>query len=142
MKRILTIILVLAAATAFAQDMEPPMYGLYESTDRQFLSLEDSLEHVRNGITFRIGISPEDPGYVWVLWDYDGDGLRDEEVERYRYEIDGEGIYWTDSDGVYASWFSDGEWFMLLDFEDEQYIVVLRQLKDWAQTEHQMRGRI
>jgi hypothetical protein len=136
MKRIVTLVMTLIVgltAIAAAEDYEPPMYGLYESTAAQYDVTDDGLKQVRPWANFRIGFDPEMPRSVMVLWDYDGNGLENETVETYRIYIDETEVVWRDSSGVFTAWYDVEEetWFLYMKLGREKHVVELRLLEDW-----------
>lgn len=130
MKRTLLILsLILLAVAAMA--IEPPEFGLYEATGQQFaVNGSSDLSPITAVFTFRVAFSEDYPDEVWMLWDYDNDGLEDESIEIYKAEKTSEFIAWTDSSNVFSVWRDpeEGTYHILMELRDGDYLIQLRQI--------------
>jgi hypothetical protein len=114
------------AAMAFAGDA--PEFGLFESSSEQYRDAGAGFKPMDSRVTFRVLYIP-DNSYVGLVWDYDGDGLADEDVETYEHEMTAEGLVWREGELVYAMYESDGEHWVLMMFPDgDTFAIRMEQL--------------
>ena len=135
MKRLTAVaILITLATVVMSQETEPPEYAMYSSTSEQYVMTKNDFKPLPHSslFNFRIGL---DDTYAYVLWDYDGAGIQNEEVETYRHTIGDNATHWTDSDGEYSMWYSPKmERYMLyLNLYDDrfEYMVIMRRVGEW-----------
>ena len=113
--RYAVVAMMLAAAVALAGDV--PDYGVYESTNTQLRNAGGGFSSMGNPVTCRVAYAPDET-MVGLVWDYDGDGLADEDIEVYRYQITEVGLVWQESDITYALYLDDEVPWMLMMFDD------------------------
>ena len=109
--RYFVVAMMLVATMAFAQ---VPDYGVYASTDTQLRNTGGGFSSMGSPVDCRIAYDPDET-MVGLLWDYDGDGLEDEDIEVYRYRVTEDGLVWQEGEILYVLYEEDsGPWLMMI----------------------------
>ena len=124
--RYLVVAMMLAAAVAFAGDV--PDYGVYESTKTQMRNTGGGYSGMGSPVTCRVIYAP-DATMVGLRWDYNGDGLQDEDLELYRHDVTEEGLIWQEGEILYVLYKEDsGPWLMMIFDNGETWAIKMERI--------------
>ena len=146
MKRLtLTAIMIFAAAFLAAENgYQHPEPGVYQSTSEVYAMENDRMYEADWTPLFRVAFDPEDKYSVGILWDYDGDGLKDESIEVYDLSLESGGVSWVGPDLAYHAYYDadTGKHQIVLYDGDVFYIIELNQITSYSsQTNYIERGK-
>lgn len=120
-------VMMLVATMAFAGDK--PEHGMYASTEVQYHDAGDGFSEVDNPAEFRVIYMP-DNSMVGLVWDYDGDGLADEDVETYEHAMTSQGLVWQEGETWYALYKEGKVHMLMMLIGDETYAVELELVEE------------
>jgi len=122
--RYFVVAMMLVATMAFAQ---VPEHGVYASTDTQLRNTGGGYNSMGSPVNCRIAYN-EEVNMLGLLWDYDGDGLEDEQVETFRYLETDDGLVWQEDDITYNLFVDDGKHYLLMMFPGETWAIKMEKV--------------